>query len=313
LAQDVVLVARATIHDMRKLLIAALCCAPRFLHGLCASNGDPRVVEEADDPFMSFTDDDLSSNRLKFAPPPDLTNASNVSLQPMKGPSEGTASNIVLFMTTHLSINHISFLECWPSKILTHSQSLASADIIVQTFGNVTPSVKSALLAFPNKIVRLADLGENPGKQQGAMKGIAEAFRNGWLTSYEWVIRLNPDVVIWSDTRLMAAMKPSKTWGVFGHCHMGLKPWQLAKNRINTDMFAIRPNRVSSVAFSDWWTHKKAEDQAAHEFKVIRKGNHELILPNSKCRFHGGGIWHEEASCDDVFNRKPWLASPPQQ
>jgi hypothetical protein len=274
-------------------------------------------VEEAEevdaDPFISFTDDDMSTFPLAKSlgrHVADPTNMSRIDLQPIKGPSEGTASSLVLFVTTHLSSNHISFLKCWPSKILAHSESLARADVIVQTYGFVSPDVKDMLHAFPNRVIRLADLGENTGKQSGAMRGIAEAFRNGWFTRYEWVVRLNPDVVIWSDTRLMAAMVSSKTWGVFGTCHFGRKPWQLAKNRINTDIFAFRPNQISSTAFSDWMNWSKAEDQAAHEFQIVTKGKHEFVLPSRTCRMRGGGIWHEEATCDDVFQRQPWLASP---
>jgi hypothetical protein len=238
-----------------------------------------------------------------------VLNSHAPSLQPIKGPPNGTASNIVLYMTTHLSNQHKTYLECLPSKVFENTQMLAHADIIVQTFGNVTSDVIRSLKAFPNRIVRLADLGANIDKQHGAMKGLAEAFSNGWLTSYEWMIRVNPDVVIWSEVPLMAAMKPSDTWGVFANC----VKWKGASHlKLHTDFFAIRPNRVSRTAFTDWGSHSNAEGQATEEFRFMIDGKHSFILvrkaKDAVCRVRGAGLWHSNDNCSELFQRKPWIS-----
>jgi hypothetical protein len=43
----------------------------------------------------------------------------------------------------------------------------------------------------------------NPGYQDGAILAIREAFKNHWFDDYDWVIRLNPDVLIRSNSFLL--------------------------------------------------------------------------------------------------------------
>jgi len=239
-----------------------------------------------------------------------------IQLEVIKGPSDvsQTSSNVVVYITTHLSDQHKSFLQCWPSKVLAGTKMLAHADIIVQTFGDVGDDVKDMLAAFPNKVVRLGNIGENPGYQTGALKGVTEAFRNGWMANYEWMIRVNPDVVIWNEAPLVAAIQSSDKWGVFANCRESYDPKNL---RLQSDFFAIRVKQVSKYGMAQIPLKGNAENHITVALQFMLDGTHEVLLvpQNDKtdCRMMGGGVWHDVKDCAALFKSPPWLKAPPER
>ena len=60
----------------------------------------------------------------------------------------------------------------------------------------------------------------NPGKGKGAMLPLQMAEREGWWSGYDWVIRLNPDVIIRSDAHLLPLFARSNVDAVFVSCPM---------------------------------------------------------------------------------------------
>ena len=44
------------------------------------------------------------------------------------------------------------------------------------------------------------------------------SLRQGWFDSYDWVIRVNPDVIIYDERPLLALMRQPRTEGVFANC-----------------------------------------------------------------------------------------------
>jgi len=239
-----------------------------------------------------------------------------IPLQVIKGPSDlsQTSSNVAVYITTHLSDQHKSYLQCWPSKVLAGKQMLAQADIIVQTFGGIDDDVKDMLAAFPNNIVRLANIGVNPGYQAGAVKAVAEAFRNPWMMGYEWMIRVNPDVVIWNEAPLVAAIQSSDKFGVFANCRQKYDPKNL---RLQSDFFALRINKVSRYGMSQLSLKGNAENHITWALQWMADGNHSVLLvpQNDKtdCRIAGGGVWHENVYCEPLFHSSPWLHAPPER
>ena len=114
---------------------------------------------------------------------------------------------VLLLITTHLSLEHIAFLrKCWPPA--THKSSLLrEADVTVYINGHLTQNATRALAAaFPpvdrkvsyrraSKMPRVQG-GNVMLRQTGAMLGLDTADREGWWSGYDWVVRLNPDVIV---------------------------------------------------------------------------------------------------------------------
>ena len=98
---------------------------------------------------------------------------------------------VLLLITTHLSLEHITFLrKCWPPA--THKSSLLrEADVMVYISGHLTKNATRALaVAFPpvdRKVVyrRASKMPRVQGgnvmlRQTGAMLGLDTADREGW-------------------------------------------------------------------------------------------------------------------------------------
>ena len=110
----------------------------------------------------------------------------------------------LLLVTTHFPAYHQSFLEtCWPPAT-RKSALLQQADVLVFATGAVSDLNRAAVAtAFDAcKSTRVVAV-PNPGKRNGAMLPLQMAEREGWFDGYDWVIRLNPDVIIRSDAHLL--------------------------------------------------------------------------------------------------------------
>jgi len=87
----------------------------------------------------------------------------------------------------------------------------------------------------------------NPGYQEGAILALVEAYKKGWFGGYDWVVRVNPDVLIRNDTFLLQSMANNSISGIFDDCLD--RPCDGGRNcvhrKIHTDFFAIRPAAVS--------------------------------------------------------------------
>ena len=114
---------------------------------------------------------------------------------------------------------------------------------------------------------------DNPGYQEGAMAALQDATQEGWFSGYDWVIRVNPDVIIRDDTFMVDVMEndPNAT-GLLINCENsrnGLK--------IHTDFFAIKPGVLPSGAFLN--PGRNAENSFAKDIRgaILNKGNHRWI------------------------------------
>lgn len=133
----------------------------------------------------------------------------------------------------------------------------------------------------------------NPGYQAGAIMALVEGFRNNWFAGYDWVIRVNPDVLIRNDTFISTQMHDPRVSGIFDDCKDLPCP---AGNRcldrtIHTDFFAIRSSAISlDELLRINVTH--AEKMATEAFSGIVKNGADSWLPgtgphNRKCRVIG--------------------------
>jgi len=224
------------------------------------------------------------------------------------------SERVLLYFTTYPSPQHLQFMqECWP-QLIQQSTLLSTADVLVYLGGIVTPAFlqqwQAVLQKLPvNATLRYDEL--NPGYQQGAMRGMHEMLANGWWKGYDWVIRLNPDVLIYNDSYLRVLMFPLdvRVSAVLANCLPN--PASLV---VHTDFMVLRSSALPLDAFADWKTFPNAERQATRAFAGVIGNNAtawiQLHNPwDSDCRIRGNGIWHAHGSCAVALREKPWLGT----
>ncbi|CAK0876350.1 unnamed protein product [Prorocentrum cordatum] len=92
---------------------------------------------------------------------------------------------------------------------------------------------------MPTKMLKFS---RNPCKQPGAKKAMHDALTSSWFRGYDWVIRTNPDLIFYDDSRMFSLMERSQNWAVVMKC---------GNIQTNTDFFAVRPDRLPVDAFSE--------------------------------------------------------------
>lgn len=92
-----------------------------------------------------------------------------------------------------------------------------------------------AVRSLPNINITIRFVA-NPGYQSGAVKAMIDGHVNGWFASYDWVIRLNPDVIVYDETRLATAMQNKGCFAVLSNC-ASVEEGAI----VMSDFFAFRP------------------------------------------------------------------------
>jgi len=248
--------------------------------------------------------------------------STNVSTAPAQRPrANSTDLSVAVYITTAGSEQHIGFLEC-QADLFRQLPRLSKADVImyVTPLTNVSVAMKEMftklLEAWPQERKTIY-YGDNLGKQKGAMKASHDGFSSGWFDSYDWVIRINPDVVIHSESKLFSKMDNSANWGVFASCDSSTACRDrsgciahLRGRQTHTDFYAVRPGRIGKNAFANWASSDNAERQATSAFAQIfnAKADAYIVERNrdAYCRVRGGGVWHSTGSCPDLLALQPW-------
>ena len=158
---------------------------------------------------------------------------------------------VLLFVTTHMSAPHKWHLQsCWPPA-LQNSQFLDAADVAVYLNPGPAEERKEAMdilrETFKGQDLTI-HVRDNQGYQEGAMAALSDATREGWFKDYEWVIRVNPDVIIRDGTFMMDVMQndPNAT-GLLINCSSGY--YEEEPIKIHTDFFAVKPEVLPPDAF----------------------------------------------------------------
>jgi len=164
--------------------------------------------------------------------------------------------NTLTYITTHLSNYHKKFLQyCWPNA-LQNSQLLNSSDIML--FITLNPSERPSILdsiemlqnTFKHQNLTL-HIFDNPGYQEGAIAALKSASIYDYFTGYDWVTRLNPDVIIQNDTFMLDSIRNDP--------EVALLHVMCDNMRINTDFFMLKVSRVSKDIFLEEKGLKNAE------------------------------------------------------
>lgn len=254
--------------------------------------------------------------------------------------SKSQLGSVVLYVTTHGSEQHMTFLECQPQWFLAHSPRLSKADVILYVGqDNITDDMKDDYNRLLDKWPlrkKIIHFEANFGKQAGAMRAMHVGFSSGWFREYDWVIRVNPDVVIYDESQLFHLMEDTETQGIFVPCkfvdnnghpvpceiHSGCAlpalrcsrnssqdPCPVGPFKTHTDFFAVRPSFVPHDAFADWHEADYAEFQATRAFSDIYEAKADAYLEGAQnqfeCRVKGGGVWHTVKHCPSLVKAHP--------
>lgn len=145
-----------------------------------------------------------------------------------------------------------------------------------------------------NKLLHLLAF-RSPAKQWGANMALSIGFSAGWFQPYDWVVRVNPDVLIRQSDFIVDHLDDSSIDAIVAHCKAG---------KLETDFFAVRPGVLKPDAFRQMYaaaTDKAIivgipkmnhEATAMKNFLPILEANRYKTVPNlapmeGKCRVRG--------------------------
>lgn len=200
----------------------------------------------------------------------------------------------LMYITTHLSESHLDYFKlCWPA-LLASSRLYKQLDFMVYVSHSdpeyTDRSLIESIFAETNITIHLRP---NPGYNEGAVLAMTEAFRNGWFDGYDWIIRVNPDVLIRNDTILLDILDKQDVDGVFVDCIDIPCPTgnKCIDRQIHTDFFAVRPQRIPANVF-ERSLNENAETMATAVFSSIVKQGKDSWLPGTGphlgyCRVNG--------------------------
>lgn len=215
--------------------------------------------------------------------------------------SQSHGNRLLLYFTTFPKREHMEILvSCWPA-LISRGKMLRNADVVVFLGGNATADELSRWRLAVAKLGANAILHHdpsNPGRQQGAMRAVHMLMQNGWWKGYDWVVRVNPDVLIYDDAHLETFFLNRNLSAVLANCGTVKiqDPRQtqnagLGRGKVHTDFFAMRPSHIPEGAFADWETAGNAELQATRVFRdIIQRKECAWLLPSNvdrACRVRG--------------------------
>lgn len=176
------------------------------------------------------------------APPP------SIKAKEPRGP------RVLLYITTHMSPQHEALLEgCWPYTI-ANSKLVRMADVTVFLNGDQERrNYNEALLrqVFYGKNITVHH-SLNIGYQNGAIAAMAEGDKQGWFQGYDWVVRVNPDVIIRNDTYILSTIPDAEVDGIFVDCYEVCKGATHCNDTgylIHSDFIAFRPSVIPRDIF----------------------------------------------------------------
>jgi len=198
---------------------------------------------------------------------------------------------VLLFVTTHLPDYHVEFLrKCWPG-LIGNSALLQHADVLFFAGGELPADILEHVFRGKNVSVKHY---KNPGYQEGAMLAMQTGTSQHWFDGYDWVIRVNPDVLILDDEWLIKNLVNDGVDGIFADCFDQGCTRNCAKVsvRVNTDFYAVRTNQLGPTSFAD--PAGFAEEQASLAFRKIMEAGRDRWVPGTEmagiCRIRGHGV-----------------------
>jgi len=205
---------------------------------------------------------------------------------------------ILIYITSHMSINHKGHLKhCWPLA-LQNSHLLNSSDVKVYMTpekDDIDESVQLIKDTFKNQNLTYY-VTSNEGYQDGAIAAMKEGSKKGFFDGYEWVVRLNPDVIIQNDAWFLDTMINDKNAALlYVNClPPGTEPYRnlyptdpITKKAIliHTDFFAFKPGALpkGQLETRNWLG---AEGTISHQMTPLIENNQHRHVSKTWPRHH---------------------------
>jgi len=236
--------------------------------------------------------------------------------------NNGNYGRVLLYVTSHMSPQHEMFLKyCWPN-ILARSALLQEVDVAVylnpgegerkeamdvlkDTFADQNLKVYLRANGAPSVPTqeptrRGRNRANNAEKTAGAKLAMYEAVTSNFFSGYDWVIRLNPDVIIRDDSFLMQSMAdPSVSALLIGCDNRG------KGTKVHTDFFVIKPDVLSAKAFPLTGENAELSFTRSIQESVLDNGSHRWIPgaspESSVCRAGYGRDFYESPIVHEHF------------
>lgn len=239
--------------------------------------------------------------------------------------------NGVLYITTHFSQVHIRYFHCcWPilvqkSPLIRQLHIIVAAtnstdipreelDYLEKTLFVNNPSYRFLTPVNATHMTHCQTLQDDAGKFAHMPFVFKQCLANygayfGWslLEQFDWMIRLNPDVLIRESKWFLQSMQNTSLDALLISC--GEKRQQL-----HTDFWAVRPSAVipangDKVPFESLakrGSRVNHEYTAYRNFRSIVKANRSAWVPgtdpsNGLCRVRGDQslVLHDHGGCDE--------------
>jgi hypothetical protein len=148
-----------------------------------------------------------------------------------------TQVKIAIYMTTHQDDKHLSFLSrCWVKA--SHTLRLLSNADLIYYAGGATEDIPYPLLSTMGFRSIIVYPHVNSSYQQGAKRAMVDPyFHPHWFQSYDWIIKLNPDVLIRNDTWLIEQMLNTTAQAIA----IRVQSHGVNLNGFHSDFVAFRP------------------------------------------------------------------------
>ena len=200
---------------------------------------------------------------------------------------------ILLYITTHMSTTHFWYLDtCWPEALL-RSSLLREADVLVYLTApksvreKAIQQLNSTFYKNSNLTIHVVD---NPGWQEGATAAMKDATLNNFFVGYDWIIRMNPDVIVRNDTFLVSTItNDTNATAMLVDCTKELDRNKLSPKMrawkgplVQTDFFALKPSALPPDIFVKKSGNLIAEKLFTNDLRetILNKGGQRFI-PNA--------------------------------
>ena len=212
--------------------------------------------------------------------------------------------NNLIFIATHMSDQHMQYFEyCWRDA-LKHSLLLNSSDITFYlTPGEEKENQSIAFLRdvfkdHKKKVSFYTD--ENVGLRFGATRAYRKADRWGWFLGYDWVFRMNPDVIIQNDSWFLSTMENDHNVTLmYSECFEGPEidfgsNYDIPNQAIwiHTDFTAFKPNELPNNTLGSMYMKHAEGSMGRAMSSFVEKRQHRQIpgvarTRGLRCRLDG--------------------------
>ena len=208
---------------------------------------------------------------------------------PSYGPVGWSDIKLLIYMTTHLPEHHVVFLPCWKNAI-ERMDIFKYADGMIYT---PTDPSEEQLKMLPFRSTIIKKVPTNIGYQEGAVQAMIDPFLDknvSWFDNYDWVIKLNADVMIRNDTWFMQTMLNTTFDMIVHDCYSS----EFSGGPVlHSDFIAFRPRAVDRDRLLNS-RRNTAEVHITESFRGIYDSHRFAFVEGAKnevagiCRIGGG-------------------------